>query len=154
MNCYTILEIQANSSVQQIKEAYHKLATKYHPDKNPGNSAASELFKMVNVAYEQAMIGKNPKSYSPLKYSPSYTNYSKVSTKASSNQLNGKKSLKFNWAVIIFFITMVGIKCLLERIPFSGIFIGMSFLFCFLWVIGKSIDYLLYDEPFYRKSEV
>jgi len=47
---YKILEINQNSSLEDIKKAYHKLAFKYHPDKNPSKEA-EEKFKVINEAY-------------------------------------------------------------------------------------------------------
>ncbi len=49
---YEILNIDRNSSQDEIKKAYRKLAHKYHPDKNPGKKEAEEHFKEINEAYE------------------------------------------------------------------------------------------------------
>ena len=48
---YDVLGVQKNSSAEQIKAAYRKLAVKHHPDKNPGNKASEEKFKEASEAY-------------------------------------------------------------------------------------------------------
>jgi len=49
---YKILDIDKHTSVEDIKKAYRKLARKYHPDVNPGDTAAAERFKELNEAYQ------------------------------------------------------------------------------------------------------
>ncbi|KTD09062.1 molecular chaperone DnaJ [Legionella gratiana] len=48
---YELLEVSRTASDAEIKKAYRKLAMKYHPDRNPGDSAAEEKFKEIQSAY-------------------------------------------------------------------------------------------------------
>ncbi|MEX0289130.1 MAG: molecular chaperone DnaJ [Flavobacteriaceae bacterium] len=49
---YEILGISKNATAAEIKKAYRKKAIEYHPDKNPGDAKAEELFKKAAEAYE------------------------------------------------------------------------------------------------------
>ncbi|MBL8260295.1 MAG: molecular chaperone DnaJ [Candidatus Competibacteraceae bacterium] len=49
---YEILNVARNASEAEIRQAYRRLAMKYHPDRNPGNQVAEESFKEAKEAYE------------------------------------------------------------------------------------------------------
>lgn len=52
-NYYKILGLNSPKVTdEEIKSAYRKLAKKYHPDINPGNVQAAEMFKDINEAYQ------------------------------------------------------------------------------------------------------
>lgn len=49
---YKVLGIDKNATVKEIKNAYRKLARKYHPDLNPDNKDAKKNFQQINEANE------------------------------------------------------------------------------------------------------
>jgi molecular chaperone DnaJ len=49
---YEVLGVGKDSSKDDIKKAYRRLAIQNHPDKNPGDKAAEERFKEATEAYE------------------------------------------------------------------------------------------------------
>ncbi len=49
---YEILGINKSASAAEIKKAYRKKAIQYHPDKNPDDPKAEEMFKKAAEAYE------------------------------------------------------------------------------------------------------
>jgi len=49
---YAVLGVNRSASASDIKQAYRKLASKLHPDKNPGDATAESKFKRVNQAYQ------------------------------------------------------------------------------------------------------
>jgi DnaJ-class molecular chaperone len=50
-NPYEVLGVPADAAENDIRSAYRKLAMRYHPDRNPDDSAAEEKFKQVSEAY-------------------------------------------------------------------------------------------------------
>lgn len=50
-DCYEILGLSSDSSSEEIKKTYRRLALKYHPDRNPGDKEAEEKFKEAAEAY-------------------------------------------------------------------------------------------------------
>ena len=57
---YKVLGVDRNATDEEIKQAYRRLAKKYHPDLNPGDQEAARRMQEVNAAYDQI---KNPEKY-------------------------------------------------------------------------------------------
>ena len=49
---YEILNVARNASEAEIRQAYRRLAMKFHPDRNPDDQVAEENFKEAKEAYE------------------------------------------------------------------------------------------------------
>jgi len=60
---YKILELNKNASEKEIKNAYRKLARKYHPDLNPNDKESERKFKQINEANEVLSNPENRKKY-------------------------------------------------------------------------------------------
>lgn len=61
---YKILGVSRSASASELKKAYHQLALKYHPDKNPTNREQAERrFKEVSEAYDVLSDEKKKKIY-------------------------------------------------------------------------------------------
>jgi len=52
MTHYQILGVSEDATLNEIKEAYRKLALRYHPDKNPDDLYSQNKFIEVGKAYE------------------------------------------------------------------------------------------------------
>jgi molecular chaperone DnaJ len=48
---YDVLGVAKDAGLDEIKKAYRRLAMQHHPDQNPGNKEAEELFKEAAEAY-------------------------------------------------------------------------------------------------------
>ncbi len=73
MDYYQVLGIARNASEKSIKEAYRRLARKYHPDHNPGDSGAEERFKQLQEAYETLKDARKRARYNLERWGGSFT---------------------------------------------------------------------------------
>ena len=71
MDPYLILGIESNATQEEIKQAYRRLAMKWHPDRNQDSGDAKERFHQAAEAYK-ILFEKAPKE----KYGRAETNWS------------------------------------------------------------------------------
>ncbi|MCZ2401855.1 DnaJ domain-containing protein [Paenarthrobacter sp. Z7-10] len=64
---YKILGVSKDASGADIKKAYRKLARKYHPDTNAGNTAAEKTFKDISEAYSVLSSPEDREQYDAIK---------------------------------------------------------------------------------------
>ncbi len=62
-DCYRVLGLPRNASVDDIKSAYRRLARKYHPDMNQHDPQSVEKFRQVQEAYRiLKQVADNPRT--------------------------------------------------------------------------------------------
>ncbi len=64
---YKILGVSKDVSEAELKKVYRKLARQYHPDSNPGDTAAEAKFKEVSEAYSVLSDPTQRKEYDAVK---------------------------------------------------------------------------------------
>ena len=60
---YEVLGVERNSTDQEIKKAYRRVAMKYHPDRNPDDADADAKFKEATEAYEVLLDKEKRQAY-------------------------------------------------------------------------------------------
>ncbi|XP_029597908.1 dnaJ homolog subfamily B member 9 [Salmo trutta] len=67
---YDILGVPKDASERQVKKAFHKLAMKYHPDRNKSPDAEAR-FREIAEAYETLSDNKRRREYDQFGHGPS-----------------------------------------------------------------------------------
>ncbi|MES9538044.1 MULTISPECIES: molecular chaperone DnaJ [unclassified Actinomadura] len=67
---YKVLGVAKTASQEEIKKSYRKLARKYHPDANKGDTEAEDRFKEVSEAYDVLSDEKRRKEYDAVRSMP------------------------------------------------------------------------------------
>ncbi len=62
-NPYTVLGVPETATDEEIRNAYRRLAKKYHPDLNPNDPSAAAKMNDVNVAYDQIKSAEKRAAY-------------------------------------------------------------------------------------------
>jgi DnaJ-class molecular chaperone len=65
---YDVLEISPQASDVAIKKAYHQMALRFHPDRNPRNRRLAELkFRLIHEAYNNLKTAERRATYNHRK---------------------------------------------------------------------------------------
>ncbi|MBT8478203.1 MAG: DnaJ domain-containing protein, partial [Gemmatimonadetes bacterium] len=64
---YKVLGVASDAPANEIKKAYRKLASKYHPDKNKGDAKSEARFKEVSGAYDVVGDEQKRKEYDEVR---------------------------------------------------------------------------------------
>lgn len=101
MDYYKILGLPAVASAADVKKAYHKLALRYHPDKNPNDVQAESKFKQITEAYN---FLSNPadKLLYDMQYTVQQQNYSSMVREEQKRQEEKKQQVTPKAMVTIF----------------------------------------------------
>ncbi|GAM26832.1 hypothetical protein SAMD00019534_100070, partial [Acytostelium subglobosum LB1] len=150
---YTLLGVDKDASLEEIKRAYRALALQYHPDRNPDPNAV-EMFKDVRDAYEVLSDEKKRKIYDQ---------YGEEGIKLFENDVLGEEAqmlaLLFSGSIKLLFIIMFLLICVAILLP---IFLVLKTggkvdwvwesVFSPIWIIGGVVFLLLFVMTIVAKN--
>jgi DnaJ-class molecular chaperone len=85
---YATLGVTKASTEKEIKQAFRKLARKFHPDVNPGDKQAESRFKEINEAYEVLGDSAKRKKYDEL--GANWRQYEQAAAQGGPNPFGGE----------------------------------------------------------------
>jgi len=91
-NPYMILGVKENATTSEIRKAFRELAKKYHPDTNPNNPKAEDIFREINGAYEILSDEVKRKEFNQAQYA---TKQATTSRSKGMNQGNKGQGMNF-----------------------------------------------------------
>ena len=90
---YSTLGVTKAATEKEIKQAFRKLARKFHPDVNPGDKAAESRFKEINEAYE--VLGDPPKRKKYDELGANWRMYEQAEAQGAANPFAGQWNVNF-----------------------------------------------------------
>jgi DnaJ-class molecular chaperone len=94
---YKILGVEKKATEKDIRQAYRKLARKYHPDVNPGDTSAEEKFKEINEANEVLSDPEKREKYDEL--SAYYQQYGRMPG-AGAGPMGGDGGVRYEYRTV------------------------------------------------------
>lgn len=93
VNFYRLLGVNAFATAEEVRRAYRILARRYHPDLNPGDPKAENIFKMISQAYQVLNDAEKKKKYD--KELESYNSQSLFGDRVSDHRSKYEKLRKY-----------------------------------------------------------
>ena len=134
---YKILEVERTATTEEIDKSYKKLARKYHPDLNQGDSKAEEKFKEVNEAHEVLKDPQKRKLYDQL--GPNWKDGQNF------QGAPGFENFQFNFkAVLAAEISVISLKC--SSVSTAALAAALS-ITAVLAVTNVSVKDMMWKQP-------